>query len=185
MTIEIKHKDGRILKSFDELDGAFTMQAAHLDLRGSYLAGADLSAVGAPEWWTWMYEYCGFRTLQDCDLTDASFVGANLSRMMFGNARLYNADLTGCKINFGDHSLVAELLRQHAGNDPARLAGAEMISSSRDLCWVNFMAMGLPDTAWAMDVFRSLIGADEWDENISVRPGSEARPHLDRHRPAA
>ena len=72
-------------------------------------------------------------------------------------ANLFGADLSGAAINWNSHDLIAELLRQAAGESWQRRALAGLILVSRDWCWKEFLALEHPEQEWALDVLRGYV----------------------------
>ena len=108
---------------------------------GADLVGADL--VGAD--------------LRGAYLRDADLVGADLTRANLRGADLRWADLRGAYLNWNSHDLIAELLRQAAGESWQRRALAGLILVSRDWCWKDFLALEHPEQEWALDVLRGYV----------------------------
>ena len=112
-----------------------------IDLRGTNLRGADLSDA---------YLYGAY--LRDAYLRGADLRGTNLR-----GADLRGADLTGAYLNWNSRDLIAELLRQAAGESWQRRALAGLILVSRDWCWKEFLALEHPEQEWALGVLRQYV----------------------------
>jgi uncharacterized protein YjbI with pentapeptide repeats len=125
------------------LRGAYLSDAdlTGTNLTGAYLSGADLSRADLSR-----------ANLSGADLSRANLSGADLSR-----ANLFGADLSGAAINWNSHDLIAELLRQAAGESWQRRALAGLILVSRDWCWKEFLALEHPEQEWALDVLRQYV----------------------------
>lgn len=85
--------------------------------------------------------------LRDADLRDADLRGAYLN----------GADLRVATIDWQSHDLVAELLRQHAGDDVQKLMVAGLVLISRDWCWKQFLAIEHEQRQWAIDTLRQYV----------------------------
>jgi len=72
------------------------------------------------------------------DLTRADFTNADLTHANFIRANLENACFQGARVPWRSHDAVAEILRQHAGKDPAKRMIAGLVIVSRDWCWRDF-----------------------------------------------
>ena len=81
-------------------------------------------------------------------------------------AILWGANLEGANINWTQHEIVAEILRQAAGNDVEKLQLAGLILICKDKCWEDFMqieqVMKFKD--WCLEVFKPFF--EEHPENI-------------------
>ena len=137
-----------------------TKYAEDRDLQGTYLRDANLvdaNLVGA--------------NLVGANLRDANLVGAKLQGTYLRGANLVGANLEGANleganINWTQHELVAEILRQAAGNDVEKLQLAGLILICKDKCWEDFMqieqVMKFKD--WCLEVFKPFFEAHP--ENI-------------------
>jgi uncharacterized protein YjbI with pentapeptide repeats len=145
------------------LGGAYLRDAylSDADLSGTNLSGADLSDA----------DLSG-ADLSDADLTgadlrdanlrgvylsDADLTGTNLRGVYLYGAYLRGADLSGAYLNWNSRDLIAELLRQAAGDNWQRRALAGLILVSRDWCWRDFLALEHPEQTWALDVLRQYV----------------------------
>ncbi len=129
------------------------------NLRGANLRDADLR--GADLWGA---------NLRGANLWDANLRGANLRGANLRGANLWDADLRDAdhkkiKLNWQSHDLLAELLRQSAGDNSQRRMVAGLILVSRDWCWNKFMALDIPEKQWAIDVLRQFDGCPELGED--------------------
>lgn len=148
--------------SLANLSGAYLIVAdmswANLsgaDLSWAYLRGANLcraELIGANLSWA---NLVGAK-LSLANLIGANLSGANLRRTELIGANLSGADLSGANLNWQSHDLIAEILRQAAGNRPQRRALAGLILISRDWCWEEFLGLRVPPTvrAWALETLR-------------------------------
>lgn len=143
---------------------------AYANLRGAKLAGATLDRV---QGWN--------MRASDADLTSANLDFANLkhgffSRAKLAGASLIQADLSVCRLDHADllgctgsgatfanatlvgarfslsyHDLVAEVLRQHAGESRSRRMVAGLVKVSPGWCWEEFCRFRKkPAFAWAI-----------------------------------
>lgn len=162
MPIEIKDRWGCVLYASETGDWG------GVDLAGKYLVHAKLEGA----------ELCG-ATLLGANLVCADLSGANLRHSDLERANLTNADLRGANLRgadtngtefwdaklggvtmeWGSHSLIAEILRQNAKasyriNDSLyaeKLKVAGLIAIQRDWCWPDFIALKDPLTNWVLD----------------------------------
>ena len=115
------------------------------DLRGANLRGANLRCAN----------------LRGANLRGANLRGADLRGANLWCANLWGADLRGANINWTRHELVAEILRQAAGDDVERLQVAGLILVCKDKCWEDFMQIEqiikLKD--WSLEVFKPFFKA--------------------------
>ena len=106
-------------------------------------------------------KYAEDKDLSGADLECANLQWANLQCANLRGADLYGADLRGANINWTQHELVAEILRQAAGNDIEKLQLAGLILICKNKCWDEFMqieqVMKLKD--WWLEVFRPYFEA--------------------------
>ena len=144
--LEIKHRHtGAVIATLDAetLTGA-DLQGADLqgaDLLGANLRGADL--LGA--------------NLLGANLRDANLLGANLLGANLLDANLRDADLRNVGVNWTSHDLIAEMLRQAAGEDAEKRSLAGLVLISRDWCWTQFLALEHPQREWALGVLRECV----------------------------
>jgi len=100
----------------------------------------------------------------------SSLVGANLR-----GADLYGADLRGAKINWQSHAVIAEILRQAAGEDYEKRMAAGLILVSPDWCWDRFLKIELPQKEWALETLTSYVtDGDEAPSVLLARVKKEA-----------
>ena len=151
--IEIKNQfTGAVLKTVE----ANTLYGA--DLSGADLIGADLRGA---------------------DLIGANLRGANLREAKLFGADLIGADLRGATLSWTSHSLLGEILRRVAKDSIPRRCFAGLVLTSRDWCWPEFLACGLPELDWALDTlaaFRQLDDSapscivERWEKIQTAKP---------------
>ena len=93
--------------------------------------------------------------LKGADLRVADLRGADLKGADLRGADLWGVDLTGANLNWQSHALLAEVLRQAAGDSIPRRKLAGLVLISRDWCWRKFLAIDDPEREWAISVLRS------------------------------
>lgn len=127
------------------------------DLRGANLRDADLTCANLT----------GAR-LTGANLTGADFRCAHLFGVCFRGADLTNVDLTGSKLAWQSHDLLAEILRRAAGDDVTKLKVAGLILISRDKCWKDFLDMAErePLAGWALDELAKWVQPDDGAPNV-------------------
>ena len=132
---ELKRIDGTVIAS-----GEYTLRelvaANRANLRGAHLYGADL--YGAH--------------LYGANLYGANLYRADLRKVDLRGADLREVDLRGANLNWQSHDLIAEILRQDAGDDLDKRAMAGLVLVSRDWCWKHFVALQHPLMPWAIEV---------------------------------
>lgn len=111
------------------------------DLRDAVFRGADLRGAN----------------LRSAVLCGADFCGADFRGAVLCGADLVGADLSGATLNWSSHELLAEVLRQAAGQLPARRMLAGLVLVSRDWCWRDFVRLECPERAWACAVLREYV----------------------------
>ena len=114
-----------------------------------------------PEEWQWRIDLYGANLrgadLSGADLSGADLYGANLTGANLSGADLSDAYLNDAYLNWNSHDLIAELLRQAAGDNWQRRALAGLILVSRDWCWKDFLALEHPEQEWALGVLRQYV----------------------------
>jgi hypothetical protein len=146
----------------DELEDALGRDALrgadlrHANLGNANLSGADLSHANLRHA---DLRHADLRRadLRHANLWVANLSGANLSHANLRHADLRHADLSGAKINWESHDLVAELIRREAGENVERRKIAGMVLISTGWCWNEFLALGDPQTGWALEVLRGYV----------------------------
>jgi hypothetical protein len=88
--------------------------------------------------------------LSKANLSEANLSGVNLSeaalwRANLSGVKLNGANLSRVKLNWQSHDLIAEVLRQAAGNDWQKRGIAGLVLVSRDWCWSKMTALDIPD----------------------------------------
>ena len=124
-------------------DIAANPKGERADLSGANLSGANLSGAN----------------LYGADLSGADLSGANLSEADLSRANLSEANLSEANLSWSSHSLLGEILRVAAEDSIPRRCFAGLVLASRDWCWPEFLACGLPELDWALDtlaVFRKV-----------------------------
>jgi uncharacterized protein YjbI with pentapeptide repeats len=99
--------------------------------------------------------------LREAYLREANLTGANLTGANLTGAYLYEANLDGAVINWQSHDLIAEILRQAAGDNVQRRMVAGLVLVSRDWCWDKFLALDMPERAWALDTLAAFVRDDD------------------------
>jgi hypothetical protein len=105
-----------------------------------------------------------YANLYSADLRYADLESADLRNANLYSANLRNANLTGVIVNWTSHDLIAEILRQHAGDVVSRRMVAGLVSISYDWCWDQFIALrsiNEDDYRWAFDVLASYVKLDD------------------------
>jgi len=121
-----------------------------------------------------------FANLYNADLYNANLRGADLYNANLSNANLYNADLynanlrgadlTAARINWQLHALLAELLRQAAGDNVPQRSLAGLIGISTEWCWPRW-AQAVADGEIAADVARWAVSVlAEYDTDANPAP---------------
>jgi Pentapeptide repeats (8 copies) len=82
---------------------------------------------------------------------------ADLSGADLSGADLFGADLSRATLYFQAHALLAEVLRQAAGQDVGRRMVAGLVAVSPDWCWEKFLALDHPEKTWALGVLRGYL----------------------------
>ena len=103
---------GKSVSRFDNV----TLEGANLE--GANLYGANLEGAN----------------LYGANLEGANLYGANLYGANLYGANLDNANLDGVTMRWQSHTLIAERLRQAAGDDMVLRLAAGFIAISRDMC---------------------------------------------------
>ena len=132
------------------------------DLRGAYLSRAKLRGAD-------LYKAdLSSANLSDANLSDADLCWANMRGAYLSRAKLRDANM-----NWQSHDLLAEVLRQAAGDNADRRMLAGLVLVSRDWCWKEFMALDHPETEWAKGVLREYVTANT-PANVREWLGEEA-----------
>lgn len=85
--------------------------------------------------------------------------GADLGGAYLGGAYLRGAYLRGATLNWQSHEVIAEVLRQAAGDDIKRRMLAGLIIVSPELCWREFLALDIDPAlrGWALAELRQWV----------------------------
>ena len=153
------HTDGRVLYECEAeslADAVNQAVATGSDLRGSNLrysnlsysdlSGSDLSGSDLR-----------YSNLRGSDLRYSNLSGSDLSGSVLIGSVLIGSDLSGSVLNWRSHALVGEILRRHAGKDPAKRKIAGLVLVSTDWCWQKFLAIDDPLRDWAISVLRDYV----------------------------
>ena len=124
------------------LEGADLWQA---NLQEANLRGANLQ--GACFW--------------HADLREANLVGTNLV-----TNNVWKAQLEGARLNWSSHILIAEILRQAAGDDVEKRKVAGLVLISRDWCWKQFLKLRDPLLDWALETLAPWAAGDKCAPNV-------------------
>lgn len=155
-SVDLKEEDlsGTNLMGAD-LSGANLIEAdlSGANLKGANLAGANLKGAN----------------LAGVNLKGANLKGANLKGANLIWTNLMDADFSNVRMNWQSHELVAERLRQAAGDDPLKRMAAGFVIVSRMWCWEQFIenAPDIPLTDggtvlnWAMSEMRTWVLENE------------------------
>jgi uncharacterized protein YjbI with pentapeptide repeats len=165
MPITIKHIDGHVLATVDyDNRGLIGLEGA--DLRGADLRGVTLAHERAPigchvnERGDYCRGMVGWR-LAGADLSGAELRDADLSLVPFAGANLRDARLDGARLNWCQHVLLAEILRQAAATDPQRLEAAETVLAHQDWSRAQFFKFNGPHQAWCLEVLPPFVRAGD------------------------
>jgi uncharacterized protein YjbI with pentapeptide repeats len=123
------------------------------NLEGSSLAGANLARA---------------------NLEGSSLAGANLDGAYLYGTNLVGANLHDAIMNWSSHDLIAERLRQAAGDDPLKRMAAGYVLMSRDWCWSELLA-NAPDITledgttlkeWSLKTMRAWVKAGDYAPQV-------------------
>lgn len=135
----------------------YDVDLSRADLRGADLRGASLwrtSLSGAN------LEGADLRgalwrggDLRDTNLRGTKMEGISLSRTELGYRNMAGEDFAGCEINWGNRSLISELLRQAADGDRGKLEAISKIPvrsepDDDEIRWEEWKAMDYPLKGW-------------------------------------
>lgn len=104
-----------------------------------------------------MHESVVAAMAQGHPLHGADLYGADLHGADLHVASLCAADLHGASLNWQSHDLIAELLRQAAGDALEKCKIAGLVLISRDKCWNWFIAIQDPLRDWALGVLAEFV----------------------------
>ena len=108
----------------------------HSNLRHSNLSDSDLS---------------------HSNLSYSDLSGSNLSDSDLSHSNLSYSDLHDITVNWNSHELLAEILRQKAGENTAKRKIAGLVLVSHDWCWDKFLRLRDPTKLWALGVLRRYV----------------------------
>lgn len=91
------------------------------------------------------------------ELPGADFRGAGIYYANFKGAYLRDANFRGAKLNWQSHDLMAEILRQAAGDDIDKIKIAGLVLLCRDKCWDEFLMIDDPLMDWALDALAEYV----------------------------
>ena len=111
------------------------------NLRGSNLSGSDLR----------------YSNLRHSNLSYSDLSGSNLSDSDLSHSNLSYSDLHDITVNWNSHELLAEILRQKAGENTAKRKIAGLVLVSHDWCWDKFLRLRDPTKLWALGVLRRYV----------------------------
>jgi hypothetical protein len=96
--------------------------------------------------------------LRGANLRGANLRGADLGGADLRGAYLVGADLRGADLNWQSHDLLAEILRQAAGEETEKLKVAGLVIICRGKCWDWFASLSSdPLYGWAIAVLASYV----------------------------
>jgi uncharacterized protein YjbI with pentapeptide repeats len=146
--------------------GALNLRGANLEgsnfvranLEASNLKGSNL--VGS--------------NLVRANLEGSSLAGANLDGAYLYGTNLVGANLHDAIMNWSSHDLIAERLRQAAGDDPLKRMAAGYVLMSRSWCWSDLL-VNAPDIAlddettlkeWSLKTMRAWVKAGDYAPQV-------------------
>jgi len=124
---------------------------SYSNLRGLNLSGSDLSYSNL------IGSVLSGSVLSGSDLSGSNLRYSNLRGSDLSGSDLSGSDLRGSVLNWRSHALVGEILRRHAGKDPAKRKIAGLVLVSTDWCWQKFLAIDDPLRDWAISVLRDYV----------------------------
>ena len=95
--------------------------------------------------------------LRRANLSEADLRRADLSEADLRGADFREADLREADLNWNSHDLLAEVLRQAAGDDVSKRKMAGLVLVSRDWCWDRFLALADEPLNWAIDTLAAYV----------------------------
>jgi hypothetical protein len=154
--VEVRHVDGHLLASVE------AESLAHCDFRNMRLDGADFRGqklcIRPPVGGSGTHHTALF---DNADLTEADFRGADISENYFRGCTLTNARFDGARINFCSHTVLAEIVRQRANCDPAKLGGAQFILDHPRWTWRDFLYNETPESPWVHQILKTFMLPDD------------------------
>ncbi len=139
---ELKRRDGTVIASDEKFSLCALLTAHRANISQANLAGENLSRAN----------------LSGANLAKANLCGANLAGADLHRANLYKANLAGAKISWTSHSLLFELLAQHAETLEQKQWAALVIAGERfGWCWNDMRTM--PGREWRLSVYAQYVRA--------------------------
>jgi uncharacterized protein YjbI with pentapeptide repeats len=152
------------------LEGAY-MRGADMrgaDMRGADMRGADMRGANLEG-----------SNLVEANLARANLEGSSLAGANLDGAYLYGTNLVGANLhdaimNWSSHDLIAERLRQAAGDDPLKRMAAGYVLMSRSWCWSDLL-VNAPDIAlddettlkeWSLKTMRAWVKAGDYAPQV-------------------
>ena len=111
-----------------------------------------------------------FSNFEGCDFTGADFQDVEL----FGS-KLFGSTLDNIDVGWSSHQLIAEILRQAAGDDVGKLGLAGIVYQHHHKCWDSFISMKHPDTVWALRLLAKRIKDDSTPPNLLLEYASKEK----------
>jgi hypothetical protein len=122
------------------------------DLRYSYLSSADLRSADL-RYSDLRSAYLRYSYLRSADLRSADLRYSDLR-----SADLRSADLRYAKVQWNSHAMIAEILRQAAGDSVGRRKIAGLILVSPDWCWGKWLRLrNSRHFDWAFDTLAAFV----------------------------
>ena len=131
------------------------------NLRGSNLSGSDLRYSNLRHsnlsYSNLRYSDLRHSNLRDSNLRHSNLRHSNLSDSDLSHSNLSYSDLHDITVNWNSHELLAEILRQKAGENTAKRKIAGLVLVSHDWCWDKFLRLRDPTKLWALGVLRRYV----------------------------
>lgn len=166
MSITIKHLDGHVLATVENVHNVGVVIPEGTNLRGANFQGMTLASDVTMVTTFGVATYLRGWILDKVDLAGADFSGADLSKALFRNANLTGAKFDGARLNFCSHDVTSEIFRQAATTPDQRDVATHNITH-REWRFEQFAEAGHPEWRWAMSVLRGF-----------VRPGERIETHI-------
>lgn len=148
-----------MIQKIHDYGGGLRHTLAADSLRGADLHGADLMCAA----------------LDGADLTGADLRGADLRGIRLRGAHLEGINVAGARLNWSCRELIGEILRQAAGDDPAKTALALEVSTNESRCWPEWVGVDEPLEAWYLGVLLPFVTPGDRPPNCLCAPGSGGR----------
>jgi Pentapeptide repeats (8 copies) len=150
MPTEIHDLDGRLLARVDRNEHGI-IAFNDMDLRRANLRGVELfhrPAVHSNLRVGWH--------LYGTNLSGSDMCESDLRFCCFAKTKLIDAKFDGARLNWCDHTLLAEILRQAAvaEGDPTRLEAASTVLANRKWTWLDVIAFRGPHESWCFEILR-------------------------------